>query len=187
MDYLFLEEEYFFIKQISNKLGTLHKVPIVDNKPHGLCYNNCKQYINENSNSTIINGYYVIRNMKSGVYEFLRHSVIKEDTLFDITYPGASIDYLYFIETSSDFFDLNIKMFYLDEKFSTNYETLKKKGKYYIYGLFYRNSVPFHVGKESTNFNLDTNIKMKKKYKNLLDEMFAYDLEESVLKRLGLF
>ena len=210
MDYIFLEEQYFFIKEISSKLGTLHKVPIVNNKPHGLCYNNCKHYINENSNSTIINGYYIIMNMKSGVYEFLRHSVIKDNKLFDITYPGADIDYLYFIETDKNFYDLEIKMFYLDD-FTTDYTLLDNKGKYYVYGLFDKSkSSPFYIGKGKnnraykhlleSNLNKDTNkhkvntirkigpenVIIKKKYVDLLDESFAYDLEELTIQKIGL-
>ena len=200
-----LDKELYFISNISKKLGTLIKVPIIDNKKHGNCFNNCLA-----SGKEIINGYYILMNKKMGVYEFIRHSIIKEnDKYFDITDPGLSVSFIYFIVTDSKFYDLPIKMFYNDG-FVSDYSLLQK-GEYYIYGLFAPNKkVPFYIGKGKGNrakyhlreksLNEDTNshkcrtirkigvdnVIIKRKYSHLLSEEFAYDLEESTILYFGL-
>ncbi len=203
--YYFLDKELYYISKISKEIGNLLKVPIIDNKPHGNCYDNCIK-----SGEEVINGFYVILNTEFGVYEFIRHSIIKkQNDYFDITYSGYKIESLYFIETNKEFYDLPIKMFY-NKTFITDYSLLKS-GEYYVYGLFDKDkNTPFYIGKglknrankhlSESSLSKDTNLHkkrtiekigvdnviIKKKYNNILDEYFAYDLEELTIESIGL-
>jgi len=205
MDYYFLDRELFFISKISKEIGNLIKVLIIDNKSHGNCYNNCIE-----SGEKTINGFYIILNTKFGVYEFIRHSIIKkQNEYFDITDPGHKVNFLYFIETDKEFYDLPIKMFY-NKTFITDYSLLKN-GDYYVYGLFDKTKKePFYIGKglgdranthltesslkKDTNLHKKSTIKkigvnnilIKKRYNNILDGYFAYDLEELTIENVGL-
>ncbi len=206
----FLDREYTGIKKISSKLGKLQKIPIIDKKSHGFCYNNCINY--KSNDYEIVSGFYVVMNIEYGVYEFLRHAVIRENGILkDITDPGHNISSLYFIETTKNFYELSIRQFYLDNEFSSDYSLLDDlKGEYYIYGLFDTCNKPFYIGKGKGNraqYHLTErslssdankhkvnkikkigpeNVSIKLKYKNLLDEDFAYDLEELTILSIGL-
>ena len=182
-NHYFLDREYKFISEIATTIGTLIKVHIVDDNPHGFCYNNCLDYQKHNNAVEVINGYYIIMNIEYGVYEFLRHSIIYDGEYKDITSPSVDgLTTIYFIQTESEFYDLNLKMFYLDDEFKTDYKSLCN-GEYYVYGLFNDNT-PFYIGTHKQPYNIQddyTNAKIR--FKNILDKKFAYDLKElSVLR-----
>ena len=207
--YYFLDRLLSGIEKISQDLGELVEVDIVDNKTHGQCYNNCLSY--NSDDYKIINGFYVIMNTRQGVYEFLRHSIIEESgKLKDITDPGYSINKLFFIKTDKDFYDLPIKQFYKNGTFEQDYNLLSEEGRYYVYGLFDEQDKIFYVGKGTGNratYHLTEkslssdankhkvnkilkigpeNVGVKYRFKDLQDELFAYDLEELTILEVGL-